>query len=69
MKMARTNVEWVGHGARVGAGGVERARLRGETQVSKARPGPPTQSLEVGACFSCRAKRSGETRPLAIPQN
>jgi hypothetical protein len=26
--------------------------LRGETQVSKARPGPPTQSLEVAALFS-----------------
>ena len=32
--------------------------LAGETQVSKARPGPPTQHL--GVAFFDRTKRSGE---------
>ena len=47
MEMARTNVEW--------CSGWD--HLRGKTQVSKARPGPPTRSLESAVCF-----RHGEAR-------
>jgi hypothetical protein len=52
MKMARTNIEWVAQVSLLRPGCSGRTDFSGETQVSKARPGPPTQSLEVAACFS-----------------
>src|SRR6202453_3595404 len=50
--MARTNIEWVAQVSLLRPGCSGRTDFSGETQVSKARPGPPTQSLEVAACFS-----------------
>ena len=36
-----------------------RTHLRGETQVSKARPGPPTRSLQAAALFSIQQRFGG----------
>jgi hypothetical protein len=56
--MARTNVEWVAQVSLLRPGCLGWTYLRGETQVSKARPGPPTYSLEVAVL------RSLEGHPL-----
>jgi hypothetical protein len=57
MKMARTNIEWVAQVSLLRPGCSGRTDFSGETQVSKSRPGPPTQSLEVAACFSTERTR------------
>jgi hypothetical protein len=60
MKLAQTNIEWAAQVSLLRPGCFGQDPLRGETQVSKARPGPPTLSLEVTTLFrqsgsqSCR---------------
>jgi len=58
MKMARTNIEWVAQVSLLRPGCSGRTDFSGETQVSESRPGPPTQSLEVAACFSTEESRT-----------
>jgi hypothetical protein len=58
MKVARTNIEWVAQVSLLRPGCSGRTDFSGETQVSKSRPGPPTQSLEVAACFSTELVRN-----------
>jgi hypothetical protein len=60
MKMARTNIEWVAQVSLLRPGCFGRVGLRGETQVSKSRPGPPTQSLNVAALFLTECGGGGE---------
>src|ERR1035438_10433633 len=64
MKLARTNVEWVAQVTLLRPGFLPQMGLDRNTQVSKARPGPPTQSREVVACFS--TERSAVERS-AVP--
>ena len=49
MKMERTNVEWVAQVSLLRPGFLSQIGTGRNTQVSKARPGPPTQSLEFVA--------------------
>jgi hypothetical protein len=72
--MTRTSIEWVAQVSLLQPRCSVKTNSRGETQVSKARPGPPTQSLKVAVWFS--TERSGVdlrfssgvlTQPLLAP--
>jgi hypothetical protein len=64
--MTRTNIQWVAQVSILRPGCCGQDRLRGETQVSKSRPGPPTERLEV-AVFFAGARRSGERSAVQRP--
>jgi hypothetical protein len=47
MKITRTNIKWVAQVSILRPGCCGQDRLRGNTQVSEARPGPPTYCFEA----------------------
>jgi hypothetical protein len=44
-----------------------KTHLRGETQVSKARPGPPTQNMEISVYFRQRGHGPSEGPAVSFP--